>query len=115
MITAITTRDSTGAVKTSFSAGEAVLPSATVKNTATASQSYLIAIQMIAPDGTVYPTNYIQTTLTDGQEFTFSPSFVLPSDAQTGTWSFEVSVFSDFPAQGGVAKADPVTQTFTVE
>lgn len=113
--TGATTKDSTGAEKTTFAAGETVLPSATVKNTAATSQAYLIAIQMIAPDGTVYPTNYIQTTLIGGQEFTFSPSFVLPSDAQTGTWSFEVNVFSNFPAQGGVAKAEPVTQTFTVE
>jgi hypothetical protein len=113
-VSEIKTEDSAGVVKTSFTTGEIVLPSATVKNKATTSKAYLIAIQIGAPDGTVYPTNYIQTTLTDGQEFTFSPSFVLPSDAQTGTWSFEVSVFSDFPAQGGVAKADPVPQTFTV-
>jgi len=113
--TETSTKDSTGAPQTSFAAGETVLPTATVQNTGTADQDFLIAIQMSAPDGTVYPTNYIQTTLTSGQSFTFSPSFVLPTDAQTGTWSFEVSVFDTFPAQGGVVQADPVTQTFTVE
>ncbi|MEM3736859.1 MAG: hypothetical protein QXJ75_02030 [Candidatus Bathyarchaeia archaeon] len=113
--TGTTTKDSTGVEKTAFTAGETALLSATVKNAASTSQTFLIAIQVMAPDGTAYPTDYVQTTLAAGQEFTFSPSFILPADAQTGTWTFEVSVFDNFPALGGVAVADPVTQTFTVE
>lgn len=108
------TKDSTGVVKTGFTAGETVLPSATVKNKATTSKAYLIAIQIGAPDDTVYPTNYIQTTLTAGQMFTFSPSFILPVNATLGAWSFEVNIFDTFPAQAGTTQADPVTQTFTV-
>lgn len=108
------TLSATGAAKTSFSGGETLLTSSTVKNQYGTARSYLVAIQLLAPDGTVYPTMYISVELAGLQEFTFSPSFVLPTDAMSGTWTFEVSVFDTFPAQGGTVQANPITQTFTV-
>jgi hypothetical protein len=108
------TLSATGTAKTSFSGGETLLASSTVMNQYGTARSYLVAIQMLAPDGTVYPSMYISVELAGLQEFTFSPSFVLPTDAMSGTWTFEVSVFDTFPAQGGTVQADPATQTFTV-
>jgi PGF-pre-PGF domain-containing protein len=114
-VTAIETLDIKEAPKTVFAPGETLLPSTTVKNVASANATYVVAVQVFAPDLTTLPSQYIEVTLVPGQQFAFAPSVVLPSDASEGVWSYEVSVFSTFPAQGGVAKAEPVTQTFTVE
>jgi len=113
-VTVAETLDIKGALKAVFAPGETLLPSTTVKNLASANVTYLVAVQVFAPDLTTLPSQYITVTLEPGKQFTFAPSVVLPSDAGTGVWSYEVSVFSDFPALGGDVRAVPTSVTFTV-
>ncbi|MFH1327459.1 MAG: hypothetical protein ABIH76_01195 [Candidatus Bathyarchaeota archaeon] len=113
-ITGGETLSSEGTAKTEFVSGETVLPSLTVENSATTSTAMLVVVQVTAPDLTPMPTNYLQVELQTGQEFTFSPSVVLPSDADSGEWVIEMIVLSDFPSRGGAILANPMTINFTV-
>ncbi|MFQ5762852.1 MAG: hypothetical protein ACE5PO_07440, partial [Candidatus Bathyarchaeia archaeon] len=113
-LTSIKTLDITSAEKTSFTAGETTFISASVKSRTTASKGILVAVQVFDPSGVVLPPSFIRTTLDGGKEFTFIPGVLLPNDAAKGEWTAEVSVFTNFPAQGGVALAGPDTVDFTV-
>ena len=106
--------DSLGESKTNFSPGEIVVGSSTVLSQATASRTFLISVQILAPDGTALIPQFLRTNFNPGQEFGFAPGISLPLKAQEGNWTIEVNVFSDFPAQGGVPDAQPSLGQFTV-
>ncbi|MFQ5998848.1 MAG: MG2 domain-containing protein [Candidatus Bathyarchaeia archaeon] len=107
--------DSIGNPKLDFSAGETVLFSTGVQNSDVDSKSLLVSLQVLDPEFAVLFPKFIILTLESGQEFTFSPNVVLPTDAIDGTWTVESVVFSDFPSKGGVPLAQPIEVTFEVK
>lgn len=109
------TLDAQGSPKTSFRLGETVIVSAKVSNVDVVSRSFLIAVQLKDPDGTVLPTQYVIVTLASGQSITPALSSIIPTAGyRAGTWTAKIMVLTTWPAQGGVSVAEPVEITFTV-
>ena len=114
-ISATTISNEDGKTSTTFTPGEKLLIETNVKNPSTTSKSFLVSTQVLDPEETALPPTFIKMTLDAGQEFTFKPSILLPSDAKPGTWTAETVVFTDLPSEGGTAIVQPQKVTFSVD
>ncbi len=108
-------KDSSGVPKTSFVLGETVLASSTVSNIGTQSQSMVIIVQWTDPDLRALAPVFLIVELDAGDDFTYAPGLIIPiTGYATGTWTANIMVLTDWPAQGGVTIGAPVTLTITV-